>query len=104
MFFPQLMYSTALSLKKKNTQSPTSNDPTKCGSVTHLLAPDSHQEVILLTVQPLGVIFDRPLELVDPEPGRDVVQVGPEDHSIRFRELGHGSTVQTGQSSRVSVF
>ena len=33
MFFPQLMYSTAFSRKKKNTHSPISKDPTKCGSV-----------------------------------------------------------------------
>lgn len=69
---------------------------------SHLLALAVGVKQTLLTVQPFGIIFDSPLERVYLLAGRDVVQVRPEDDCIRFRELGHRSAIQSGQSCRVT--
>lgn len=55
------------------------------------------------TVQPLGVVFERPLERVLAPSGRVVVQVGAENHCVGFRELGVGARVEGGQLAGVAA-
>jgi len=48
-----------------------------------------------LTVEPVGVVFERPLEREFLATRGQVVQVRPEDNCVRFGELGVGTTVQS---------
>lgn len=57
----------------------------------------------VLTVQPLGVVLDGPLEGVPLLPCTRVVEVGAEDDRVGLRELGHGPAVQAGQTGRVAA-
>lgn len=56
----------------------------------------------LLTVKPLGVIFQRPLERELPAPSGQIVQISPKDHSVSFGELRVGPRIQRREATRVS--
>lgn len=47
-----------------------------------------------LTIEPVGVIFERPLEREFLASRGQIVQVRPENNCVRFGELGIGTTVQ----------
>lgn len=47
-----------------------------------------------LTIEPVGVIFERPLESEFLASRGQIVQVRPENNCVRFGEFGIGTTVQ----------
>lgn len=58
----------------------------------------------LLTVQPLGVVLEGPLETELLPAGRKVVQVRAEDNRVRLGEFGVRAGVEAGQVSGVAPF
>jgi hypothetical protein len=57
----------------------------------------------VLTVKPLGVVFEGALEGVEASAGGQVVEVGAEDDGVRLGELGVGAAVEGGQVARVAL-
>jgi len=57
----------------------------------------------ILTVEPLGVIFQGALEGVEASAGGQVEEVGAEDDGVRFGEFGVGAAVEGGQVARVAL-
>lgn len=58
----------------------------------------------ILTVEPVGIVFQRPFERKLLASRRQVEQIRPEDDRVRFGELGVGAAVQGRQLSRVALF
>lgn len=58
----------------------------------------------ILTVQPLGVVLEGPLEAELLPAGGQVVEVRPENDGVGFGEFGVGSGVESGQVSGVALF
>lgn len=58
----------------------------------------------VLTVQPVGIVFQRSLEREFLTSRGQVEQVRPEDDRIGFGELGVGTAVQGRQLSRIALF
>ena len=56
-----------------------------------------------LTVKPLGVVLDRPLEGVHLLAGVQVEEVSAEDHSVRLAVLRHTAAVQARQVAGVAL-
>lgn len=64
---------------------------------------EAWQIKIVLTVEPLGVVFKGALEGVEASSSGQVEEIGTEDDGVRFGELGVGSAVEGRQIARVAL-